>query len=102
MGGLAAVWQQAAHAVDAFLGKGAMPAPGSRAVLAARCVTSSAAATSSSEPQRAEVEEAAPYRSCWQCGSGLRSTDMFFCPDCNSIQPPDNDAESKFFEVMGL
>lgn len=112
LGGLAAVWQQAAQAVEAFL------QPPSAALACPRgvCTTSAAAAAASSEPQRAEEEElpvqaaaqgAAPaggpaVRHCWQCGAGLRAADMFFCPDCNSIQPPDSDAESKYFEVFAL
>jgi hypothetical protein len=101
LGGLAAVWQQAANEVESFV-KHVSPMPAYPAAAYPRTVSSTAAAALSSEPQRAEDEEAAPYRHCWQCGSGLQRQDMFFCPDCSSIQPPDTDAETKYFSVFGM
>ena len=109
VGSLAAVWLQAAHDLDAYL-------QASKHSSLPRCYSTSAAAQmASSEPQRVFEDEAvgegapaaaaaatAPYRNCWQCGSGLRSADMFFCPDCRSIQPPENDAEAKYFDAFGM
>ncbi|GAB4821397.1 hypothetical protein N2152v2_008443 [Parachlorella kessleri] len=104
LGGLAATWQRAANDIDSFLQ--ASPGP---SLTAAGCHASprtfsstSAPVATSSEPQRADEAEALPHRHCWQCGSGLGQQDLFFCPQCSSIQPPDHDAESTYFTVFGM
>lgn len=118
LAGLAAVWEQASHDVAAFLHR---PPAAPAALAGARPFTAAAAVCSSSEPQPVEaeaepaaapastrrpqqqqLERGAATRNCWQCGAGLGGGDMFFCPSCSSIQPPDNDAEAKYYEAFGL
>lgn len=124
--GLAAVWAQAAQEVAAILQPPAAPLSAHPSQpRGAGFTTAAAAAAASSEPQPAPAEEApgepaAPERvhatrrpaaatagglaarNCWQCGAGLGPADFFFCPSCDSIQPPDGDAESKYFALFGL
>ncbi|XP_048851017.1 iron-sulfur cluster co-chaperone protein HscB isoform X2 [Brienomyrus brachyistius] len=37
-------------------------------------------------------------RSCWRCGAALSATPVFFCPDCEVVQSPDDRAT--YFDIM--
>ncbi|XP_023684724.1 iron-sulfur cluster co-chaperone protein HscB isoform X2 [Paramormyrops kingsleyae] len=37
-------------------------------------------------------------RSCWSCGAALGATPVFFCPDCEVVQSPDD--RSTYFDIM--
>jgi predicted amidophosphoribosyltransferase len=52
-------------------------------------------AAANAEPLQQQQE-----RTCWQCGTRLASHDIFFCPDCESVQPASPEAD--YFPVFGM
>lgn len=74
---------------------------------AARGITSSSRAQHNPQPAHEEAPAAAAApegqrheRTCWQCGTPLATHDLFFCPECKSVQPASMDVQ--YFQVFDM
>ncbi|KAI3424842.1 hypothetical protein D9Q98_008228 [Chlorella vulgaris] len=75
----------------------------------ARGISSSIPAQHNAEPAHNDAAAAAAAeacdgqqqeRTCWQCGHSLTTHDLFFCPECDSVQPAGIDVQH--FPILGM
>lgn len=59
-----------------------------------------AAAEQQQQEQQPPQQQAARERTCWQCGTRLVSSNLFFCPECESVLPAS--ADPQYYQVFDL